>query len=333
MVKEYLEKTRNEFLQQKQELEEKENSISMQIKETIQFIHLLEETKDPNLEAFTPRDVNERHREKVIELKEQQNELTKELGIVRESISNLDFKIYEINSVIKVAEQDIESIPHDKNYGMTILSVQENERQRIARDLHDTTVQNLISLIHKSELCCKLCDIDINRCKSELTSMNKLLRDVIEDTRKMIYDLRPIALDDVEFHVTVERFLDKLQQLHHFKCSYKITGNPFTIDNVIEITILRIIQEACNNSMKHGKANNFSVELIYQNDIKTIEIIMTDDGVGFDTSQIESTDVSREDNSGFGLSMMKERIDLLSGTHHISSRPGRGCTVSVKIPI
>lgn len=333
MVKEYLEKTRNEFLQQKQELEEKENSISMQIKETIQFIHLLEQTKDPNLEAFTPRDVNERHREKVIELKEQQNELTKELGIVRESISNLDFKIYEINSVIKVAEQDIESIPHDKNYGMTILSVQENERQRIARDLHDTTVQNLISLIHKSELCCKLCDIDINRCKSELTSMNKLLRDVIEDTRKMIYDLRPIALDDVDFHVTVERFLDKLQQLHHFKCSYKITGNPFTIDNVIEITLLRIIQEACNNSMKHGKANNFSVELIYHNDIKSIEIIMIDDGVGFDTSQVESTDVSREDNSGFGLSMMKERIDLLSGTHHISSRPGRGCTVSVKIPI
>ena len=333
MVKEYLEKTRNEFLQQKQELEEKENSISKQIKETIQFIHLLEQTKDPNLEAFTPRDVNERHREKVIELKEQQNELTKELGIVRESISNLDFKIYEINSVIKVAEQDIESIPHDKNYGMTILSVQENERQRIARDLHDTTVQNLISLIHKSELCCKLCDLDINRCKSELTSMNKLLRDVIEDTRKMIYDLRPIALDDVDFHVTVERFLDKLKQLHHFKCSYKITGNPFTIDNVIEITLLRIIQEACNNSMKHGKANNFSVELIYHNDIKSIEIIMTDDGVGFDTSQVESTDVSREDNSGFGLSMMKERIDLLSGTHHISSRPGRGCTVSVKIPI
>lgn len=333
MVREYLEKIRNEFLQQKNELIEKENSISMQIKETIQFIHLLEESKDPNLEAFTPRDVNEKHREKIFELKDLQSTLTKELGIIRENISNLDCKIYEINSVIKVAEQDVEVVLQEKNYGMTILTVQENERQRIARDLHDTTVQNLVSLIHKSELCCKLCDVDINRCKTELSSMNKFLRDVIEDTRKMIYDLRPIALDDVDFHVTVERFLDKLKQLHHFKCSYKITGNPFPIDNIIEITILRTIQESCNNSMKHGKANNFSVELIYHNDIKSVEILIVDDGVGFDMAQVESSDVSREDNSGFGLSMMKERIDLLSGTLNISSRPGRGCTVSVQIPL
>ncbi len=333
MVREYLEKIRIEFLQQKNELIEKENSISMQIKETIQFIHLLEESKDPNLEVFTPRDVNEKHREKISELKDLQSTLTIELGIIRENISNLDCKIYEINSVIKVAEQDVEVVPQEKNYGMTILTVQENERQRIARDLHDTTVQNLVSLIHKSELCCKLCDVDINRCKTELSSMNKFLRDVIEDTRKMIYDLRPIALDDVDFHVTVERFLDKLKQLHHFKCSYKITGNPFPIDNIIEITILRTIQESCNNSMKHGKANNFSVELIYHNDIKSVEILIVDDGVGFDMAQVESSDVSREDNSGFGLSMMKERIDLLSGTLNISSRPGRGCTVSVQIPL
>lgn len=333
MVKNYLEKTRNEFLQEKEELTEKENSISLQIKETIQFIHLLEEAKDPNLAAFTPRDVNEKHKEKVAELKEQQANLTTELEDIRQRISNLDCKIYEINSVIKVAEQEADPVSHDKDYGMTILTVQENERQRIARDLHDITVQNLVSLIHKSELCCKLCDIDINHCKSELSSMNKFLRDVIEDTRKMIYDLRPIALDDVEFHVTVERFLDKLKQLHHFKCTYKITGKPFPIDNVIEITILRTIQESCNNSMKHGKANDFSVELIYHNDVHSIEIIITDDGIGFDTTQTEAVDVSREDNSGFGLSMMKERIDLLSGSLNISSRPGRGCTVSVQIPI
>lgn len=333
MVKEYLKKTRNGFLQHKEELVSKENSISLQIKETIQFIHLLEETKDPNIEAFTPRDVNEKHKEKIAELKVQQNSLTKELADIRESISELDCKIYEISSVIKVAEQEVEEVPHDKKYGISILTVQENERQRIARDLHDTTVQNLISLIHKSELCCKLCDIDVNRCKTELSSMNKFLRDIIEDTRKMIYDLRPIALDDVEFHVTVERFLDKLKQLHHFKCTYKITGNPFHIDNIIEITILRTIQEACNNSIKHGKANNISVELIYYNDEKVIEIVINDDGIGFDVNQSDTSDVARADNSGFGLSIMKERIDLLSGSLNISSRPGRGCTVSVKIPV
>lgn len=333
MVKAYLEKTRNEFIQQKEEFTEKENQISMRIKEIIQFIHILEETKDPNLDAFTPRDVNTKHKAKIDELKAEQKSLIEELGHIRETIAALAYKIYEINSVIKVADNDPEPISGNKNYGISILITQENERQRIARDLHDTTVQNLISLIHKTELCSKLCDIDVSRCKTELTSMNKFLRDVIEDMRKMIYDLRPITFDDAEFHVMVERLLDKMKQLYHFTCSYKISGKPFHIDNVIGITLLRVIQESCTNSMKHGKASIVSIDLNYYNEKNSIEIIISDNGVGFDSEQIDFSVVSREDNSGYGLSMMKERIDLLSGKLDINSKPGRGCKITVLIPI
>jgi len=337
MVKLYLEKIREQLLDKKIDVSNRITELSNQYKENTEFIKLLDETNDPNFEAFTPREVNAFNRTKISELEQHQKQLTEELEIARAELTDIENDIYELNSVIKVAKgntnnvssQILDEKDNNSKVKLALLETQENERQRIARDLHDSTVQNLTSLVHKTELCSKLIDADPIRCKLELSSMGKILRDIIEDTRNMIYDLRPMSFDDIGFDITVERFLDKVKLLSGKKITLKIEGTIYPIHNVIGITLLRVIQEACNNAIKYSFATSVNVTLFYNQ--KEFIVRIEDDGKGFDTQNIVT--VSRENNSGFGLSIMRERIYLLSGKLDIESAPGKGCIINAIIPM
>ena len=328
MVKEYLEKTRDTFVDQRLLLKEQIYACENALKENIQFIRVLEDTNDPSYEAFTPRKVNQFNYEKIAELQEEQKNLTEQVTELRNQFGEIDCKIDEINSVIKVVKEDAAADETDEAMKMTLLLTLETERQRIARDLHDSTTQDLTSLVHKAELCTKLLEVDPNRCKMELLSIGKTLRDVIEETRKMIYDLRPMAFDDEGFDETVEQFLDKFSLLNHISCKFHVEGTPCRMDHVVQITLLRVIQEACNNAFHHAQASCLDVSLIYGDAQLLIRI--ADDGKGFDMDSITE---SSEKSSGFGMSTMKERVYLLSGTLNIHSGEGSGCIIEVTIPV
>ena len=333
MVKKYLEKTKEEFILKRLDVQEQVNNLQIQLKENIEFIKLLEESIDPNYESFTPRVVNSYHRKKIHELKTEQKQITFELNQAQTKLVEIDYKIGEIDSVLKVARKNIANDDYseklyDRDIRIALLETQEHERQRIARDLHDTTVQNLTSLIHKSELCMKLVEMDPNRCKSEISSMSKIIRSVIDETRKIIYDLRPMSFDDIGFDVTVERYIERLKSSYPIQFQYVIEGDVYPMKSVIEISLLRVIQEACSNSIKHGNPSFIHISLNYQPE--QIVLIVEDDGKGFDLASIPEE--NRSDNSGFGLSMMKERIYLLSGTIDFDSSVENGFKVIVQIP-
>lgn len=339
MVVSYLEKIREQYQEKRIDANNRLNAVKNEYRENTEFIKLLEVNNDPNFESFTPRQVNGFNKTKICELEARQKQLTNIMSDIRAEISSIDNEIYELNSVIKVAREkkgDIanpifegEEYKDESRVKLALLETQENERQRIARELHDSTVQNLTSLVHKTELCLKSMDADPIRCKLELTSMSKILRDIIEDTRNMIYDLRPMSFDDIGFDITVERFLDKIKLISGTNIAFYIEGKTYPIKNVVGITLLRVIQEACNNAIKHSDASNIQVKLIYEPSLFTVQI--EDNGKGFELNVDKN--VSREDNSGFGLSMMKERIFLLSGELEIESSPGKGCCIKAQIPV
>mgnify|MGYP003293669256 CR=1 FL=1 len=331
MVVSYLEKIREQYQEKRIDANSRLMAVQNEYKENTEFIKLLEVNNDPTFESFTPRQVNGFHKAKIGELEDRQKQLTNIMSDIRGEISSIDSEIYELNSVIKVAKEKLgsEEFQDEARVKLALLETQENERQRIARELHDSTVQNLTSLVHKTEICSKIMDVDPIRCKLELSSMNKILRDVIDDTRNMIYDLRPMSFDDIGFDVTVERFLDKIKLISGTNISFNIDGNTYPIKSVIGITLLRVIQEACNNAIKHSDASNIQVTLIYHPSLFTVEI--KDNGKGFFVDS--NHNVSREDNSGFGLSMMRERIFLLSGELIIESEPGKGCCIKAQIPV
>lgn len=331
MVKKYLEKIKQELIERKSSISDKIKLCENIIKENEKFIEILEDTNDPNYGAFTPRETNTNmfNRKKLDELQNSQKTQMEHLSKLQDEFGEINFKIDEVTSVIKVMEKMKEPVPEEDIYDtrLSILRTVETERLRIARELHDSTIQNLIAIVHKTEICKKILETDPTRCNQELLTIGKSLRDIIDDTRDIIYDLRPMSFDDIGFDVTVERALDKFHQ-SGIKCDYHVEGKPYQIDSVVKITILRVIQEACNNAVKHAEASKLDVELFYLE--KKIILKITDDGKGFDTSKILGT--KREDNSGFGLSMMKERVYLLSGKIEINSSFGNGCSIIVTIP-
>ena len=334
MVVEYLEQTKKQFIDKRESLLDEISSLEIKSKENIRMIQMLEDTNDDNFESFSPREVSSYNKSKMVELSEEQKQIQQLLQNYRSEVLELNLRIDEVTSVIKVAQNENEicneEISKSKKSNLSVLESVEKERQRIARDLHDSTVQNLTSLVHKSELCMKLIDLDPIRCKLELSSMGKILREVIEDMRKMIYDLRPMSFDDIGFGVTIERALDKCKAAYNIRYSFKIEGEEYQLPNMVSISLLRIIQESCSNAINHGNAKMIDIKLIYHED--SIELMVENDGDGFDVSTID--DLSRDDYSGFGLSMMKERIYLLSGDLSIQSKAGeKGCLLTVNLPI
>lgn len=333
MVITYLTKLQEEYLQEKLESEKELNRLQLKSRETEKFILLLEETNDPNYESFTPREVNSRNKKKILELEEEQKEIQESIAREKTHFDSCQEKLAELEQVIKEAKNTAArnelDIFNNEKYRASVLETQENERQRISRELHDSTVQNLTSMVHKTELCSKLVEMDPLRCKLELTTMSKTLREIINDTRQMIYNLRPMSFDDIGLDVTIERALDKLEYSETRSINFSVEGEPYQIKPIIGITLLRIIQEACNNAIHHANPTLIQVILKYEED--DVSVVVTDDGTGFD---VKANDTNfREDNSGFGLSMMKERVYLLSGTIHIESEIGKGTSITVKVPI
>lgn len=212
-------------------------------------------------------------------------------------------------------------------YGLKILEQQELERQRIARELHDTVVQNLTALIHKTEFITQIVDVDSIRAKLELQVMNKILKEAINDMRKVIYDLRPMTYDDIGFSDTLYRAVERLKNGCDIKISFKIEGESYDMDSVVQLTILRIIQEATTNCKKYSQAKNLDIRFIYKEN--EIELNIKDDGIGFDVNNLKTK--VRKDNSGFGISMMKERVYLLYGVMNINSG-NQGTEINVILP-
>ncbi|MBO5371474.1 MAG: sensor histidine kinase [Lachnospiraceae bacterium] len=336
MVVDFLKEYQVSLLEEKEELEAKKKSIKIQRDENAKFLAQLREEDELEFDALSPRRQNTDIRNKISDLEIKQQELLEESNCIKEKIDKLNTKLDEFNSVLKVAkkqasarEKRINGFLEDNDIlKLKVLETQELERQRIARDLHDSSVQSLTSMVHKIELCSKLVDMDAIRCKLELSAMSKTIKEIIEEMRQMIYNLRPMSFDDIGFEVTLERELSKIQS-KGMNINYSVEGEAYPVNPVVSLTLLRVIQEACNNVVKHAQASMISVKIQYEPD--KLVCIVKDNGKGFVLSECDSC--IREDNSGFGLSTMKERVCLLSGKLDIDSKINVGTKIIIEIPM
>lgn len=302
-------------------IQKKSDYISA-IKETEAIIYTLSHSKEKNANLFSPNS-----REICTSDYEEQLQITKEKLINIESqeqtISEKIMGLKEIKEALLVQKTQ------DLNLGHNILELQEQDRQRIARDLHDSTVQNLTSIVHKCELCLKLVDIDPVRTKLELSTMSNTVKSVINEIREIIYNLKPMSLDDLGLVTTIERYTEQLMMNHDIQIQLDCSKERYDILPVIKLSIYRIIQEACNNAIKHAEAKTIDIKLIY--DEKNLNLSIADDGKGFDAEC--KRDSLTSEHSGYGLCNMKERVYLLSGTLKIESTKNKGTILTITIPI
>lgn len=216
----------------------------------------------------------------------------------------------------------------DSEIGLNLLEAQERERQRIAADLHDSTVQNLTSLFHKAELCFKLIDMDSVRAKLELSSMSNTIKVIIDEMRDVIFNLKPMSLCDLGLSLTIERYIDQLRKEHDIHIKYFHNDEIMNVVPVINTTLFRIIKEACSNVIKHATASLLEINIEYCLD--SIRVSIIDDGEGFDIEEYKTN--NKIQLSNFGISIMQERAALLSGTLKIESTKGKGTKVTIAVP-
>lgn len=212
------------------------------------------------------------------------------------------------------------------NKRLQILDIQEKERHRIARDLHDTTLQNLSHLVHNIELSSLYIDKDPIRAKLELEVVNKKLKSVIQEMRNIIFDLRPMTFDDFGIKESFERLVDKLKETSKISIDYNI-DNINCNNSLILMTIFRIVEECLNNAIKHSGGSKIFFE-IKKDDNDNCIIVVSDNGVSFDSKNISSSK-----DGHFGLCILEERVKLLSGTMHIDSKPEHGTTIKILVPL
>jgi two-component system sensor histidine kinase DegS len=167
------------------------------------------------------------------------------------------------------------------------------------------------------------------RAKLELNAMSNTLKMVINDMRGIIYNLKPMTLDDLGLTITVQRFANKLMSANNIQVRVVANEEVKAILPVIKLTVFRIIQEACNNVIKHANADLINIDINYEESNITVNI--KDNGIGFNTDNSNSN--SSEQLSSFGLSIMKERISLLSGTLEIKSEKEKGTKVTISVPL
>lgn len=204
------------------------------------------------------------------------------------------------------------------------LKMQEQERERLARDLHDSTVQNLTHMIHKLEIVSKYIDIDPVQAKLELNTTSLLLKNTIREMRNLIFDLRPMTFDDLGFIATLQNFIDDFQSRYHIDIVNEVDEEVCNLSETFLMNVFRIIQEFCTNSAKHSKTTKITIRI--QFDLNHIHVVLFDDGVGCDLDQLNL-------NKHYGLNIMSDRITILSGMKNFISSPGNGFMLDAFIPI
>ena len=213
--------------------------------------------------------------------------------------------------------------------GIKVIEAQEEERRRIARDMHDGPAQSMANIVVKAELCEKLMDIDEKRSREELKDLKTIAKNTLDDIRKTIYNLRPMSLDDLGLIPTLERYIYNFNEEFWTNTELNIIGEIYELKPAIEVAVFRIIQESLNNIAKHSNANNAIVSIEFLP--KKLNISITDDGVGFDVQKIAET--SDYNNGGFGLISIRERVELLEGTLNIKTAPGFGTKLIISLPL
>lgn len=208
---------------------------------------------------------------------------------------------------------------------LNILKVQERERQRIAMELHDTSLQTLAHVIHQVELASMYMDRDIVKSKLELAEVKQNIKIVIQEIRDTIFDLRPMSFEDLGIAETIERFIDHVNKNHSFRI-YSDIKNIDTTHYVILSNIYWIIQECISNAVKHSDGDEIHLKCYSEDKVCYIEI--EDNGKGFVDGEYE-----KDDQKHFGLSMIKERVEILGGEIKISSIINRGTKIMVKVPL
>lgn len=208
-----------------------------------------------------------------------------------------------------------------------IIEAQEQERQRLVRQLHDGPAQSLTNLILQAEICERVFDSDTERARHELGELKTAVTGTFQKVRDYMFDLRPMMLDDLGLIPTLRRYVDHYNEKSGVPAVLTVTGAERRFASYKEVVIFRVIQELLANVRIHSHATRAQVFLDVSEDL--VQATVEDNGSGFNVAEV----LNAPQQKGIGLSTLKERVAMLGGELRIDSAVGRGTKVALQMSI
>ncbi|MBI3174320.1 MAG: hypothetical protein J0L96_18715 [Anaerolineae bacterium] len=233
-------------------------------------------------------------------------------------VQHLQMELTEMSRKVQAAQEGL----HD--YIGAITSAQEEERTRLARELHDDTIQAVIALKQRVQLAQK--SIKEQNGKQSLKELETLAEQTIENLRRLTRALRPIYLEDLGLVTALEMLAREISQGNPLIVEFQKTGNERRLSREAELSLYRIAQEALNNVVKHSRATRADLSIRYSD--SEITMMISDNGNGF-TTPASPTEFAP--NGHFGLLGIHERADLIGARLEIESTLGRGTSLEVRL--
>lgn len=204
-----------------------------------------------------------------------------------------------------------------------MIQAQEQERQRLSRQMHDGPAQALSNFILQTEIALRLFEIDQEQARQELNNLKAAASTTFQKVRDFIFDLRPMMLDDLGLVPTIKRYADYLAEKMGMEIVVSVTGSERRLEPYLEVVVFRAVQELLSNAALHVQATTIKVQL----DISEHQVRagIEDNGRGFDAYAVPS-------EAELTLKAIRERMDLLGGTFDIDSATGQGARFAFSVP-
>lgn len=198
------------------------------------------------------------------------------------------------------------------------------ERNRIARELHDSVSQSLFGISLNLNTLELIMQEQPEKARALIKQVKEMVGEAQTEMRLMIYELQPVILQEKGFFEALETLCELFRTRYHLAITCLLSGDEAQVETQTQVSLYRVIQEALHNVVKHARATKVKITLNIQ-DKGSVSAVIEDNGQGFDKGQIKG-------NDHFGLVGMKERISALKGDFHLNSVIGKGTTITLQIP-
>lgn len=308
-----------------------------------------DEVKDVQVALEVERDKERR-------LREQRDKLEIRLRHLQVMLQQAEHLALAIGSVLNYLSTQvtgvvwqIEAVQKDKLVGARIIKAVEEERYRMSRELHDGPAQDMANLILQTNICEKLIDFNPEEARQTLRDMRQQVRDCLTSVRQVIFDMRPMALDDIGLEAALHQLVTKLGARGVVAAEYQLDGTPVKLSKYVEVAAFRIVQESLNNVAHHAGTKKARVRVLYTK--TALSILIEDEGEGFDMDELAARQAAAEAAEAaenveaegeepvqekarqhFGLMSMKERAKMIGAEFQVMSAPGKGTRVHLRIP-
>ncbi|CAH0344862.1 sensor histidine kinase [Bacillus sp. CECT 9360] len=291
-----------------------------------------EEVRDAYEKAHQRQVELQMNRQLEKDLRCRRDELERRLRGLQQTIERAETLVSQISVVLNYLTRDLKQVGEvledarrRQDFGLKIIVAQEEERKKLSREIHDGPAQMLANVMMRSDLIERVYrERGGDEALSEIRSMKTMVRSALYEVRRIIYDLRPMALDDLGLIPTLKKYLQTTEEYNNgIDLEFTNLGEEKRLPSEMEVALFRLIQEAVQNALKHAEPSYIHVKLSMTKELITVSV--KDDGKGFDSSM--------EKEGSFGLMGMKERVELLDGEMTIISHPGAGTIVTIKVPL